>query len=113
MESVGGIIFNARVVQLEGTNHGVEAYIHAKQAFLGRIGKDESRRAACVGNNGDGLNDGEYGLAKADHIVVYQRANDGGVALLRLFPGRLPIDLCLLPPSPWDPCLRLSHCHLA
>ena len=30
----------------------------------------------------------------------------------RFLPGRLPINPCLLPPSPWDTCPRPSLCHL-
>ena len=80
-ESVGGIIFDARVVRLEGANHGVEAYGRVKRGLVGRIGEDESRRSACIGAEGDGVNDGDDGLAKADHIVICQRANDGGAYL--------------------------------
>ena len=45
-ESVGGIIFDAGVVRLDAANNGVEAYVRAERAFVGRIGEDESGRAA-------------------------------------------------------------------
>ena len=45
-ESVGGIIFDAGVVRLDGANNGVEAYGRAERAFVGRIGEDESGQAA-------------------------------------------------------------------
>ena len=80
-ESVGGIIFDARVVQLGGANNGVKAYVRFDRAFVGRIGEDDSGRTTFVGAKGDGVKDGEDGLAKADHIVVCRRANDGGAAL--------------------------------
>ena len=37
-ESVGGIIFNDRVVRLEGANHWFEAYGRTYRAFVGCIG---------------------------------------------------------------------------
>ena len=81
MESVSGIVFDTGAIQLEGANHGVEAHGCTKQAFVGRIGEDWSRQAACVGAKEDGLKDGGCGLAKAYHIVVSLRANNGDVAL--------------------------------
>ena len=83
LESVCGIIFEARFVQLEGANHGVEAYSRAERVFVGRIGEDESGRAACIGAERDGVKDGEDRLAKANHIAIFRRASDGGVALLK------------------------------
>ena len=82
LESVGDIIFNDRVVRLEGANHGVEGCIHANRSFVGRIGEDESGQASCIGAKGDVVKDSEDGLSKADHIVICWRAEDGGVALL-------------------------------
>ena len=60
---------------------GLKLTVLPKQEFVGRIGEDDSRRVACVGSKRDGVKDGEDGLAKADHIVVCRRANDGGAAL--------------------------------
>ena len=60
-ESVSGIIFDARLVWLEGANHGVEADGRAKKEFVGRISEDESGRAACIGAEGDGVKDGDDG----------------------------------------------------
>ena len=80
---VGGIVFDAGVVQLGGANHGVEAHGCTERALVGRIGEDEYGRTASVGAEGYGVKDGAYGLAKADYIVVCQRANNGGIALLR------------------------------
>ena len=81
-ESIGGIIFDAMVERLEVANHGVEAYGHVEREFVGRISKDESRRAACIIAKGDGVKDGEDGIAKVDHIVICRRDNYGGLALL-------------------------------
>ena len=46
LESADDIIFDARVLRLEGANHGVKSYSRAKRAFVGRIGEDRSGRAA-------------------------------------------------------------------
>ena len=80
-ESVGGIIFDARIVRLEGANHGVKDDGCAERAFVGHIGEDYPRRSACIGSEGDGVKDGEDGLAKAEHIVICWRDDDGGIAL--------------------------------
>ena len=80
-ESVGGIIFDARVVQLEVANHGVKADGCARQVFVGCIGEDNPGRSACIDAEGDRVKYGEDGLAKADHIVICWRADDGGIAL--------------------------------
>ena len=50
--------------------------------FVGRIGEDESGRAASIGAKGDGEKDGEDGLAKADHTIICWRADNVGIALL-------------------------------
>ena len=39
-ESVGGIVFDAKVVHFVGANHSVESHSCPKRAFLGRIGED-------------------------------------------------------------------------
>ena len=61
----------------------VKAHVCTEREFVGHIDENYSRRAAYVGTEGYGVSYGEYGLAKADHIVVYRRANDGCVALPR------------------------------
>ena len=81
LESVGGIFFDARIVQLVGADHVVEVHGCPKQAFVGHIGEDYSGQAACVGSKGDGVKDGEYGLAKSEHTVVSQSSDNGGIAL--------------------------------
>ena len=80
-DSIRGILFDARVVRLEGAHHGVEAYGRAEQAFVGCIGEDESGKVSCIGTEGDGLKYGDDSLAKADHITICRKDNDGGVTL--------------------------------
>ena len=81
-DSVGGIVFNARVVQLVGADHVVKYHGCPERVFVGRISEDKSGRAACVGAKGYGVKDGEYDVARAEHIVVSLRDDDGGVAFL-------------------------------
>ena len=62
---------------------GSELTAVPSEKFIGRIGEDESGQASCVSAEGDGVKDGEDGLAKEKHIFVCWRDNDGGVDLLR------------------------------
>ena len=82
---VRGVVSDVGIVGLEGAAHAVEANAGGKQALVHRVGEDQSGRAAGIGTKGDGVKDGEDGFAKANHVVVCWRADNGGVALPRCF----------------------------
>ena len=79
--AVSGIVRNVGIVGLEGAAHSVEDDAGSDRALVRRVGEDQTRWAARVGTKGDGVENGENGFMKTNHVVVRGRANNGEVAL--------------------------------
>ena len=83
MHAISGVVGDVHIVRLEGADHAVKSDVRGERALLRFVGEDQYGKAAGVGTKGDGVEDGEDGLAKANHVVVHGRADHGGVALPR------------------------------
>ena len=76
--AVGGVVHDVGIIGLESAAHAVEADASGEQALVRRIGGDQTRRASGVGTRGDGVQNGDNGFAKTNHVVVCGQAGDGG-----------------------------------
>ena len=84
-KTVGGVVWDVGILGLEGAAHAIKYEAGGERALVRRVGEDQTSQAAGVGTKGDGVENGDNGFAKTNHVVFCGRVDDGGVVLPRCF----------------------------